>query len=105
MAGQMVKISIYINEADEWHHRPLHTEVLRMLKDHGLAGGTVLRGVEGFTAKLGIQTASLVDAGGKLPLVIEFIDTAEDVERILPRIREMTGHRLITSEKVLVLNE
>jgi PII-like signaling protein len=104
MAAQMVKISIYINEADEWHHRPLHTEILRMLREHGLAGGTVLRGVAGFTRK-GVQSAGLVDAGGKLPLVIEFIDTAEDVERILPTIREMTGHRLVTSEKVTVLNE
>lgn len=105
MSNHMVKISIYINEADEWHHQPMHLAVLKMLQEHGLAGGTVLRGVAGFTAKQGVQNASLVDAGGKYPLVIEFIDTAEDVERILPKIREMTGHRLITSEKVLVLNE
>jgi len=104
MANQMVKISIYINEADEWHHQPLHLAVMNMLREHGLAGGTVLRGVAGFTKK-GLQSAGLVDAGGKLPLLIEFIDTTEDVERILPKIREMTGHRLITSEKVSVLNE
>jgi len=104
MANHMVKISIYINEADEWHHRPLHTEILRMLREHGLAGGTVLRGVAGFTKK-GVQSAGLVDAGGKLPLLIEFIDTTEDVERILPKIREMAGHRLVTSEKVTVLND
>ncbi|HEX5340197.1 MAG TPA: DUF190 domain-containing protein [Gammaproteobacteria bacterium] len=105
MSNNMLKISIYINEADEWHHQPLHLAVLRMLKEHGLAGGTVLRGVAGFTAKQGVQTASLVDAGGKFPLLIEFIDTEEDVQRILPMIREMTGHRLITSEKVTVLNK
>ncbi|MGH8400902.1 MAG: DUF190 domain-containing protein [Gammaproteobacteria bacterium] len=104
MSNNMVKVSIYINEADEWHHQPLHLEVLKMLNEHGLAGGTVLRGVAGFTAKRGVQTASLVDAGGKYPLLIEFIDTEEDVQRILPMIREMTGHRLITSEKVTVLN-
>lgn len=104
MAQHMVKISIYVNEADEWHRQPLHLAVMNMLRKHGLAGGTVLRGVAGFTRQ-GVQSTSLVDAGGKLPLVIEFIDTAEDVERILPMIREMTGHRLVTSEKVVVLNE
>jgi PII-like signaling protein len=96
----LVRISVYINEADEWHHRPLHLEVLRMLHDRGIAGGTVLRAVAGFTAKGEVETTSLVDAGGKLPLVIEFIDSAEKVESVIPALRTMIGSRLIVRERV-----
>ena len=97
---ELVRISIYINEADEWRHRPLHLELLRRLYDAGIAGGTVLRGVAGFTHSTGLATTSLVDAGGRLPLVVEFIDSAEKVEAILPHLREMVGQRLIVREPV-----
>lgn len=100
MLSERVKIAVYINEADEWKRRPLHLEVLRMLHDEGIAGGTVLHAVAGFTAHGRVETTSLVDAGGKLPLVIEFIDTAEQVERVMPMLKKMTGHRLIVRQRV-----
>jgi PII-like signaling protein len=90
------RVTIYINEADEWHGRPLHLEILRFLEKEGCAGGTVLRGVAGFTRAAGVVTTSLADAGGKLPLVIDYIDTPEAVARVLPHLREMAGNRLIT---------
>ena len=100
MSNDMVKVSVYINEGDEWHHQPLHLEVLKMLDREGLAGGTVLHAVAGFTGKGGVQTTSLVDVGGKLPLVIEFVDTEENVQRVLPTLKEMVRHRLIVKQKV-----
>lgn len=103
MAHKAVKITIYINEADEWQHRPLYLEFLEMLYAEGLSGGTVLRGVAGFTGAGGIETSSLVDAGSKLPLVIEFVDSVENVERIMPTIRRMAGKRLITREEIEIV--
>lgn len=101
MAQQLIKVSLYINEADEWHHRPLHMEVLETLRKQGLAGGTVLHAVAGFTAAEGVHTSSLVDAGGKLPLVIEFIDKEEKVRKVLPLLREMAPHRLMVQQTVV----
>lgn len=100
MPVEMIKVSVYINEADEWQHRPLHLEILNMLHKHGVAGGTVLRAVAGFTGHGGVHTTSLVDAGGKLPLVVEFIDTAENVERVMPILKSMTGQRLIARQQI-----
>lgn len=100
MAADLVRVSVYINEGDEWRHRPLHLEVLRMLHERGIAGGTVLRAVAGFTGKAGVETTSLVDAGGKLPLVIEFLDTGEKIESVLRELRKMVGRRLIVRERV-----
>ncbi len=94
-ANMAVQITIYLNEADEWQRRPLHLEILDYLRQENVAGGTVFHAVAGFTGRSRVQTTSLVDAGGKLPLVIIFVDTDEHVNRVLPRLREMAAHRLI----------
>ena len=103
MAGDMaVQVSIYLNEADEWHHKPLHLEILNYLRKENVAGATVLHAVAGFTGRSRVKTSSLVDAGGKLPLVITFIDNDEHVNRVLPTLREMAAHRLIVRESVVI---
>jgi hypothetical protein len=99
----MKQVSVYINEADEWRGKPLHLEILHMLHRAGLAGGTVIRAVAGFTGTGGVQTTSLVDTGGKLPLVVQCIDVEENVTRILPHLRRMAGARLITVHDVDVV--
>jgi hypothetical protein len=96
-------VSVYISEADEWHRKPLHLEILKALHAAGLAGGTVVRTVAGFTGGGGVQTTSLVDAGGKLPLVVQFVDSEANVARVLPRLREMAPGRLITVHDVEVV--
>jgi PII-like signaling protein len=97
-----VQISIYLSEADEWHHRPLHMELLNFLREQQIAGATVLRAVAGFTGRGRVKTTTLVDAGGKLPLVLMFVDTSEHVERVLPQVKQMAGHRLIVRESVTI---
>ena len=96
--GKVRRVTIYVSEADEWHGKPVHLAVLRYLASEGCAGGTVLRGVAGFTKAAGVVTTSLVDTGGALPLVIEYIDSPETVRRVLPHLRDIVGNRLITLE-------
>ncbi|MFQ5661441.1 MAG: DUF190 domain-containing protein [Gammaproteobacteria bacterium] len=96
-------VSVYINEGDEWHHHPLHLEILNMLHHQGMAGGSVVRCVAGFTGAEGVHSTSLVDAGGKLPLIVQFIDTKENIERVMPLLKEMTAHRLVTIQPVDVV--
>jgi len=97
-----VQISIYLSEVDEWHHRPLHMELLKFLREQEIAGATVLHAVAGFTGRGRVKTTTLVDAGGKLPLVLTFVDTAEHVDRVLPQVKQMAGHRLIIRENVTI---
>ena len=97
-----IQISIYLSEADEWRHRPLHLELLKYLREQQIAGATVLHAVAGFTGRGRVKTSTLVDAGGNLPLVLTFVDTAEHIDRVLPTIKEMTGQRLIVRENVTV---
>jgi uncharacterized protein len=95
-----VQVTIYLNEADEWQHRPLHMEILNYLRRENVAGATVLHAVAGFTGRQRVHTSTLVDAGGKLPLVVTFVDTDEHVQRVLPTLKQMAAHRLIVRENV-----
>jgi PII-like signaling protein len=36
-----VQVTIYLNEGDEWHGRPLHLEMLKYLREENVAGATV----------------------------------------------------------------
>ena len=103
MAGSMaVQVSIYLNEGDQWHHRPLHMEILNDLRRENVAGATALHAVAGFTGRQRVTSAHLVDAGGRLPVIITFIDSDEHVNRVLPTLREMAAHRLIVRENVVI---
>ncbi len=102
MLRMAVQITMYLNESDEWHHRPLHLELLNYLRRENVAGATVLHAVAGFTGRTRVHTSTLVDAGGKLPLVLTFVDTDEHVSRVLPTLRQMAPHRLIVRENVQI---
>ncbi|MDR3442786.1 MAG: DUF190 domain-containing protein [Legionella sp.] len=98
-----LKVSIYINEADKWEHRPLYLELLSMLDKHEIANGAAWRAIAGFTYKSPVATTSIVDIGSKLPLLVQFVDTVEHVEAVLPQLKAMTEGHLIIQESVTVL--
>ena len=102
MATVAVQVSIYINEADQWQRRPLHMELLNYLRQENVYAATAVHAVGGFLGRHRVKTAHMVEAGGKLPVIITFIDTDEHVERVLPRLKEMAGHRLIVRENVVL---
>ncbi len=101
-ADMAVQVTIYISEADEWHHKPLHMELLNYLRKENVAGATVLHAVGGFTGRQRVHTATLVDVGGKLPLVLTFVDTDEHVQRVMPTLKLMAAGRLIVRENVQI---
>ena len=103
MANAMaVQVTIYLNDADQWHHRPLHMEILNYLRKEGVYAATAVHAVAGFLGRHKVETAHLVDAGGKLPVIIVFVDSDEHVDRVLPTLKEMAAHRLIVRENVVL---
>jgi uncharacterized protein len=103
MAGAMaVQVTMYLNEADKWHHRPLHLEVLNYLRNEGVYAATTVHAMAGFLGRHQVETSHLVDAGGKLPVILTFVDTDEHVNRVLPTLKEMAAHRLIVRENVVL---
>ncbi len=103
MANAMaVQVTIYLNEADRWHHRPLHMEILNYLRKENVYAATAIHCVAGFLGRQQVHTSHLVEAGGKLPVIINFVDTDEHVTRVLPTLKEMAAHHLIVRENVVL---
>jgi len=99
--GQLLRI--FIGESDRWDGRPLYEAIVRKARELGLAGATVLRGLEGFGAHSRIHTAKILRLSEDLPIVIEIVDHAERIEQLLPALDRLVGDGLITIEKVRVL--
>ena len=97
-----VQVTIFLTEGDSWHHRPLHLEILKYLREESVAGGVALHSVAGFQGRSRVRTAHLVEAGGELPVIVTFVDTEEHVSRVLPKLREMAAHRPIVRENVTI---
>src|ERR1035438_8162159 len=97
-----VQVTIYLNEADQWHHKPLHMEILNYLRQENVYASTAIHAVAGFLGRHKVETSHLVDVGGKLPVIIIFVDTDEHVNRVLPKLKEMAAHRLIVRENVVL---
>ena len=103
MANDMaVQVTIYLQEDDKWQKRPLHMEILNFLREENVYAATALHCVAGFLGRQRVKTSHLVDAGGKLPVIIIFVDRDEHVNRVLPKLKEMAAHRLIIRENVVI---
>src|ERR1700751_2785122 len=101
-AAMAVQVTMYLSEGDQWRRRPLHLEVLNYLRKQNVYAATAVHAVAGFLGRHRVETAHLVEAGGKLPVIIIFVDTDEHVSRVLPTLKEMAAHRLIVRENVVL---
>jgi PII-like signaling protein len=101
--GPGKQLRIFIGESDRWHNRSLADALLEMLRAEGLAGATVLRGVAGFGAHSRIHTAHVLRLSEDLPIVIEAVDTAEQISKVLPKLNEMVGEGLVTLSDVEIV--
>jgi CBS domain-containing protein len=90
------QVWIFLKERDQWQHRPLFVAVVELLRREGIAGATVLRGLAGYGAHSHIHIATLVELSDNLPIVVTFVDRADTVERVLPRLTEIVQVGLIS---------
>jgi PII-like signaling protein len=95
-------LRIFVGESDKHQGLPLHEWIVRRAREGGLAGATVLRGLEGFGAHSRLHTAKILRLSSDLPIVIEIVDTEEKIEAFLPAIDAAIGEGLVTIEKVEV---
>jgi PII-like signaling protein len=101
--GQGLLVRIYIGEADQWHGKPLYQAIVERLRERGLAGSTVLRGIEGFGAKAHLHTTRILRLSEDLPVLIEVVDQEDRIRAILPELDGMVVDGLITLERVEVI--
>lgn len=96
-------LTIYIDSADQYHGRPLYAAIVQLCHEHGIAGATVLRAMEGYGATGHLHTARLLELGEHLAVQVEIIDTSEKINTLLPLLDTMIGKGLVTLADVHIL--
>jgi PII-like signaling protein len=103
LKGERVLMRIHIGERDKFEGKPLHTAIVELLRRRHYAGATVVRAIMGFGASSRIRTDSIEVLSLDLPIIVECVETAEQIDAILPELDKMIGGGLITLERVNVI--
>lgn len=98
-----VLLRVFIGESDTFEHKPLYEAIVQKVRELGLGGATVLRGVEGFGAHSVVHKAHLLEMSTDLPLVIEIVDTEDKIKLLLPHLEAMVKEGMVTMEYVVIL--
>jgi PII-like signaling protein len=103
LEGEGKLLRLFLGESDRWDGTPLYEAIVQRARAEGMAGATVLRGIEGFGASSRIHTQRLLELSSDLPIVVELVDTQDKIERILPILDEMVGDGMMTVETVHIV--
>jgi PII-like signaling protein len=98
-----MRLTIFVGESDQWHHRPVYTEVVHRAHAAGLAGASVMRGIEGFGATSRVHTTRLLSLSEDLPVAIVIVDTEQRIEAFLPELDELITQGLVILDPVRVI--
>jgi hypothetical protein len=101
--GKAVKVTLYLSDGSKQHGIPVYSSILDLLFHSGIAGATVIKGVAGFGAAHRIHSAHILEISDHLPVRIEFIETREKAEAILPELEKRIGSGLIEMQETTVI--
>jgi PII-like signaling protein len=101
--GPAVRLTIFVGEDDSWHHKPLYHEIVHRAHKNGLAGASVLRGIEGYGASSRVHTTRLLSLSQDLPIAIGIVDQEDRVRAFLPQLDELVSEGLVILDPVEVI--
>jgi hypothetical protein len=98
-----LRLTIFVGDTDRWQHKPLYTEIVHRAHTAGLAGASVLRGVEGYGASNHIHTTRLLSLSADLPVAVIIVDAEERIRAFLPQLDELISEGLVIVDPVEVI--
>jgi PII-like signaling protein len=101
--GPAVRLTVFIGEDDTWHRKPLYTEIVHRARSSGLAGASVLRGIEGYGASSRIHTTRLLSLSEDLPVAVVIVDAEDKIRAFLPQLDELVTEGLVILDPVEVI--
>jgi PII-like signaling protein len=103
LEGHALRLTVLVGEGHVWHHTPLYHEIVRRARAAGLAGATVLHGIEGYGASSRIHTSRILSLSEDLPVMIVLVDGEEKIRAFLPELDELVTEGLVIVDPVEVI--
>ena len=104
LQGKACRLTVYVGEDDQWHHKPLYTEIVHRAHAFGLAGASVFRGLEGYGASSRIHSSRILSLSEDLPLAVVIVDHEERIREFLSsKLDELEIDGLVVVEDVEVI--
>jgi PII-like signaling protein len=101
--GPAKKVTVYVGEDIHHHGEPLYLAVLNYLFYHGVSGATVTKGVAGFGSDHHLHTARILELSENLPVKVEFVETPDTLDKLLPKLMQMVEEGLIEIQDTMIL--
>jgi uncharacterized protein len=102
-SGKAVKVTVYLSDGARHHGVPVYLSILDFLFHSGVAGATVVKGVAGFGAAHRLHSAHILEISDDLPVKIEFVETREKVDALLPEIEKRVDSGLIEVQETTIV--
>lgn len=99
------RLRVYIGESSHAQHQPLYHVIVTKAREMGLAGATVIRGVEGFGLSHRIHSSNLLALSSDLPIVVEIIDRADRIDQFAEDMADLLDHGIVTVDVVEVRHD
>jgi len=96
-------VRIFIGEKEKVKSIPLYEYIVLKSREIGIAGATVTKGILGYGADRRMHSAKLIDLSENLPIVVEIIDTEDNIKKLRPYLDEVINKGFITIEKIHVV--
>ncbi len=103
ITGDGLLLRVFVGEADHHDGRPLYEALVLKAREMGMAGATVVRGVQGFGAHSRLHTAKVLRLSEDLPMVVEIVDREDRVREFIPVCDAMVRDGLVTIEPIEIL--
>ena len=100
---EATKLTVYTGDSFRYGRKALYRAIVETLHDEGIAGATVIHGIEGYGADKRIHTARILDLSADLPVMVIAIDRTEKIEAVLPKLDAMVDKGVVTTEPVRVV--
>jgi PII-like signaling protein len=92
-------VCILLSTGDRHNGVPLYEAIVNKCMELGIAGATVMKGIEGFGDTAEIHRSRLLKDDE--PVVVTIVDSEENITRLLPAIENVASGALLAISDVL----
>jgi len=95
------RVMVFCGEPARWEGHPLHTQLIRRLREANAAGATALRGTVGYSDDGPLHGDRVLALRRRTPIIVTMIDTVDEIARLWPIVARATAASgLVTAEVV-----